>query len=89
MSAGSHTLGGSGEDTAPTPAQVALFLDDYDSATARRLTMSDRAAAAAAACWVLAYNARCELSFLAAGAPPTPGTALIALLEHRDAYLRV
>ncbi len=38
---------------------------------------------------MLSYNARCEVSFLAEGADPAPGSALHALTQHRDTYLRL
>lgn len=87
MSAGSHTLRGAEEGGVPTPAQVAALLDDYESARLRAFSAVERSAAATAACWVLAYNARCELAFLPPGETPAPGTALRVLTEHRDAYL--
>ncbi|WP_432570851.1 aminoglycoside phosphotransferase/kinase family protein [Kineococcus sp. SYSU DK005] len=87
MSAGSHTLGGAGEGAAPTPGQVAAFVDDYDSARFQAFTAAERAGAAAAACWALAYNARCELSVMSLEDASAPGTPLHVLTEHRDAYL--
>ncbi|WP_432524277.1 phosphotransferase [Kineococcus sp. SYSU DK006] len=89
LSAGSHTLGGAGEGAAPTPAQAAAFLDDYDSARFQAFTAAERAGAAAAACWALAYNARCELSFLPLEDAAAPGTPLQVLSEHRNAYLEL
>jgi hypothetical protein len=63
MSAGSHTLAGARHrGGAPTPGQVAGFLADYAKARAVPFADDERRAASAAACWVLAYNARCEMS---------------------------
>jgi hypothetical protein len=87
MSAGSHTLGGSTSTAPPSLEQVSAFLGDYDRARAARFTVAQRAAAAAAACWVLAYNARCELSLLGPDAEPADGTALLALRLVGRGYL--
>jgi Ser/Thr protein kinase RdoA (MazF antagonist) len=86
MSAGCHTMGGV-HDGPPAPEQVAAFLDEYESAGPRPFAPAERAAATAAACWTLAYNARCELSLLPAQTAPAPGSALQALSEHQDRYL--
>lgn len=67
-------------------AQVAAFLDDYALARPGPLD-GRRAAAAAAACWVMAYNARCETYFLAPGADPVAGSALHALGVAGRGYL--
>jgi Ser/Thr protein kinase RdoA (MazF antagonist) len=87
MSAASHTMAGADDGAAPSPGQVAAFLDDYAASRAAGFTAGERAAAAAAACWTLAYNARCDLFLLPARTAPVPGSALEALLQHRDAYL--
>ena len=87
MSAGSHTLGGSTSTAPPSLGQVSAFLGDYDRARAARFTVAQRAAAAAAACWVLAYNARCELSLLGPDAEPAGGSALLALRLVGRGYL--
>jgi Ser/Thr protein kinase RdoA (MazF antagonist) len=78
LGAGSYTLGGA-VDAAPTVEQVAAFVDDYSRARAVAFTGEQRAAAAAAACWVMAYNARCEVCVLADDADPAPGSSLRAL----------
>lgn len=87
MSAGSHTAGGAANAVAPTVAQVAAFLDDYDEAQPVPFTSDQRAAASAAAGWVLAYNARCELCFLGEDAQPPMGSALHALLTADRGYV--
>ena len=45
---------------------------------------AQRRVAAAAARWVLAFNARCDLAMLSG--EPDPTSALGRLLEHRAAY---
>lgn len=86
MSAGSHTMGGSAAGSAPTPEQVAGFLSDYDDARGRPFISEERNAAVAAACWTLAYNARCEVSMLADETVDVGG-ALHTLLDNQAAYL--
>ncbi|MEZ0166493.1 hypothetical protein AB2L27_17170 [Kineococcus sp. LSe6-4] len=61
MCAGSYTAGGAANAAAPTVAQVTALLTDYQQARPGFLVGEQWAAAAAAACWVLAYNARCEV----------------------------
>jgi Phosphotransferase enzyme family len=89
LSAGAHTEGSSSGSTAPTPDEVASFLADYDQARARRFTPTEQADAAAAATWVLAYNARCELSAQRASHEPSPGSPLSMLSRHGATYLRL
>ncbi|NAZ75154.1 phosphotransferase [Kineococcus sp. T13] len=89
MSAGSHTAGGPANAVSPAVEQVAAFLDDYERARSRPFSARQRAAAAAAACWVLTYNARCDLCFLPADAEAPPGSALAAVETAGPAYLRL
>jgi len=72
--AGSHTLGNAIGPGAPTPEEVGTFLTEYAEHRPDAFTPAGRATAAAAAVWVLAYNARCQLSFLNTGGhqPPAP-----------------
>jgi hypothetical protein len=66
---------------APTPQEVGSFLSEYDATRPRPFTRSEQATATAATTWVLAYNARCDVSALpfgkpaAAGSPPGAGRA--------------
>jgi hypothetical protein len=85
LSAGSFTSGGVQGADAPTPEETSAFVCDYEDARRETFTPPARLAAAAAATWVLAYNARCELSFF--GPAPRVGHALEALDNHRDTYL--
>lgn len=87
MAAGSHTEGSAAADAAAAPAEVAAFLVDYQDARGRPFGGPERAVAAAAACWVLAYNARCGLAFTPDWARPADGSPLAALTEHREDYL--
>ncbi len=76
--------------TAPhTPAsgEMAAFVEDYASARGRSFAADERTVAAAAVTWTLAYNARCEVSFLGAGDQPTQGFPLEALTVHGDRFL--
>lgn len=74
LSAGGYLL-----HDAPSPAEVAAFLADYPN-----LPPDQWPLAVAAARWVLAFNARCDLAML--DGAPSPGSALARLVEHRDAY---
>ncbi|WP_328291533.1 phosphotransferase [Kineococcus sp. NBC_00420] len=86
MCAGSYTAGGSANAAAPTVAQVAAFLEDYQRARPG-FVVGEQWAAAAAACWVMTYNARCEVCFLGLEAEPEPGSALGALVVAGRGYL--
>jgi hypothetical protein len=79
LSAGGLLLEG-----APSPADVAGFVEDYAQVSASGLDEAQRRVAAAAARWVLAFNARCDLAMLAG--EPDPESALGRLLHHRAAY---
>jgi Ser/Thr protein kinase RdoA (MazF antagonist) len=79
LSAGGLLLEG-----APSPADVAAFVDDYAQVSPAGLDRAQRRVAAAAARWVLAFNARCDLAMLTGR--PDPGSALGRLLDHRAAY---
>lgn len=87
MCAGSYTAGGSANAAAPTVAHVAALLEDYQRARPGFLVGEQWASAAATACWVMTYNARCELVFLDPGAEPAPGSALRALVVAGRGYL--
>lgn len=85
MSAGSYTTVGGPDDRLPTPAEAAAFLRDYDGCRPRPFDAAERHVAAAAAAWVLAYNARCELGMLAPGT--SSGPTLDLLRRHAREYL--
>jgi len=89
MSAGSHTAGGAANAVAPTVEQVAAFLSDYDERQSIPFTRDQRPAAAAAASWVFAYNARCDACLLAADTEPVKGSVLEALLTADRGYLNL
>jgi Phosphotransferase enzyme family len=86
MSAGAFTSGGTAGADTPTPVEVAAFLQDYEQARSDPFSASEQQTAAAAATWVLTYNARCNASFLPAGGPPS-GSPLHTLTALRNAYL--
>jgi Phosphotransferase enzyme family len=72
-------------DGAPTPDDVAGFLEDYAQVCPTGFDRAQRGLAAAAARWVLAFNARCDLAMLSG--PPDRGSALGRLLDGRAANL--
>ena len=86
---GSYTEGSTAGAGAPSPEEVAAFLADYDDSLERRFTGEQQVVAAAAAAWVIAYNARCGVCLEALGYGVDAGSALRMLERHRDAYLRV
>ena len=64
------------------------FLRDYEQVRSP-FSEAEQRIAAAAVTWVLAYNARCQLSFLPPGGRPARGSSLEALTTHPDAYLNL
>ena len=87
LAAGAFTEGSIGGAQAPTPQEVGAFLSEYEATRPRTFSKSERAAASAAATWVLAYNARCDLSAATLGKPPAEGSPLQMLSHYRDSYL--
>jgi hypothetical protein len=67
LAASSFTEGSSAGATTPTTAEVTGFLRDYEQVRSDPFSDSEQRTAAAAVIWVLAYNARCEVSFLPLG----------------------
>jgi hypothetical protein len=68
-----------------TPEEVTAFLQDYAVARGAALTGHEQRAAAGAAAWILAFNARWELAL---GRDGHDGGATLALLrERREDYL--
>lgn len=86
FAAGSYTAGNVTGPDAPTPTEVAAFLTDYAGSRPAAFIPAGRAAASAAATWVLAYNARCQLS-LSADDSAAQGSPLAALTESGPEYL--
>ncbi|MCU1526669.1 MAG: hypothetical protein JWP75_432 [Frondihabitans sp.] len=87
FAAATFTDGGSGVQDLPQPVEVAAFLRDFSSSRWEPLTRDELAQSAAAASWALAYNARCQLSFLQGS--PDPGSALDLVRKHGDDYLNL
>ena len=89
VNAGAFTSGGTAGYDTPTPDELREFLTEYDETRTARFTLAERQAATAAATWVLAYNARCQATMLAAGTEPQGGTPLAMARQYGDAYLAV
>lgn len=87
LAAGCFTEGSTAGVNMPTTAEVTGFLRDYEQVRSHPFSEAEQRTAAAAVTWVLAYNARCELSFLPPGGLPPRGSSLHALTTHPDAYL--
>jgi hypothetical protein len=88
LTAGMFSAGTESTATPPAPAEVADFVGDYETAVGRRFAHSERDLVIAAACWSLAYTARCDVS-LVQGEAPRPETALDLLSRRREEYLRL
>ncbi len=84
LSAGCYTADSIDGPEAPTPEDTRAFLIDYDIARHERFCAAEQATAAAAAAWVMAYNARCQLS---ATSTDVSGSPLAMLSRRRDEYL--
>jgi hypothetical protein len=87
LAAGAYTEGSRTGAVAPTPDEVVAFLADYEAHRDAFFSQSDQKLAAAAATWVLAYNARCGLSAARWGLPASEGSPLHTLARYRAAYL--
>lgn len=83
--AGQSAGGYLGEGT-PTPDDVTAYLGDFEAAWARPFSTRDWATARAAAAWMIAFNARCDLDNRSRGIDD--GTALAALRADGPEYLR-
>ncbi|MET1006662.1 MAG: hypothetical protein ABWX96_14020, partial [Propionibacteriaceae bacterium] len=68
-----------------SPADVAAFLQDYEAARGLPLDTDEQLTAAAAAAWILAFNARWELGLREPGAPE--GETLTLVRERGEHYL--
>lgn len=89
VAAGAHTDGSATGAAAPTPQEVAAFLADYEDQRDRPFTGTEQESAAAAATWVMAYNARCQLHNQTLSNASGEGSSLQLLCRYRDAYLRL
>ncbi|AMM21637.1 hypothetical protein AX769_17680 [Frondihabitans sp. PAMC 28766] len=85
FAAATFTDGGSGAQDLPEPVEVAAFLRDYETARGSRFDAREQVQAAAAAFWALAYNARCQLSFIEGPAAEESTLGLIS--AHGEKYL--
>jgi Ser/Thr protein kinase RdoA (MazF antagonist) len=90
LSAGGFPEGGGYGAAAPTPDEAGAYLADYDSSRSRPFTRAEQAAAAAAAAWVLSYNARCTVDLEHRGLlQPEEGSPLQLLDRYRRSYLEL
>ena len=87
LAAGCFTEGSSAGATTPTTAEVTGFLGDYEQVRSHPFSEAEQRTAAAAVTWVLAYNARCQVSLLPLDGGPAGGSSLEALTAYPDAYL--
>jgi hypothetical protein len=68
-----------------TPEEVAAFLQDYEEVRAEPLSERERRAAAAAAAWILAFNARWQAALIDHGFCDYATIALVQ--DHQEDYL--
>lgn len=68
-----------------SPDEVAAFLQDYEQARGRPLAERERRAAAGAAAWILAFNARWQVALIVHGVCDEPTIALVR--DHQEDYL--
>lgn len=68
-----------------SPEEVAAFLQDYEEGRGRPFLESERRAAAAAAAWILAFNARWQTALIAHNLCDRATIALVE--EHQEDYL--
>ncbi len=68
-----------------TPEEVAAFLQDYEIARGRSLAEDEQRAAAGAAAWILAFNARWQVGLRQPGQVEDATTALVR--ERQQDYL--
>lgn len=67
FAAACYAASSSGGGGLSTPEEVAAFLGDYDGARARPLSGSEQRAAAGAAAWIVAFNARWQVGLIDLG----------------------
>jgi hypothetical protein len=91
LSAGAFPEGSDHGPGAPTPDEVGAYLADYDGSRSTPFTRAEQAAAAAAAAWVLSYNARCAVDLEHRGLlqPEEEGSPLQLLDRHRQSHLQL
>lgn len=63
-----------------TPEDVTAFMNDYDTARSQPLSRGERRAAAGAAAWILAFNARWQVGLIEHG---LCNPATISLVQNR------
>jgi hypothetical protein len=86
ITAGMFSAGTAMTATPPSPEETAGFIADYEAATGRPFVGPDRDLAVAAACWSIAYTARCDVTILD-GASARRGSALDLLVTRRQDYV--
>ncbi len=87
FTAGAYTASSTSGGGMPGPGEVVAFLQDFEQARAHPFTGHEQRASAGAAAWVLAYNARCELSLLPPGS--FSGPALDLAQHYGTEYLNL
>ena len=85
FTAACYAASASGGGGLSNPKEVAAFLQDYEEAREKPLSDRGRRAAAAAASWILAFNARWQVALVVHG---MSDAATIALVQaHQEDYL--
>jgi hypothetical protein len=87
IAAGAFTEGSIAGTQAPTPQEVVAFLSECEATRPFPFSRSEQAAATAAATWVLAYNARCDVGAATFGTSASAGSPLQMLSRYGGSYL--
>lgn len=85
FTASCYAASASGGGGLSTPREVAAFLKDYEDVRGQPLSGPGRRAAAAAAAWILAFNARWQTALIVHDMCDTATIALVQ--DHQEDYL--
>lgn len=85
FTASCYAASASGGGGLSSPQEAAAFLRDYAEVRGQQLSDSERRAAAAAAAWILAFNARWQVALIAHGMCDSSVIDLVQ--DHQEDYL--
>ncbi len=87
FAAACYAASSTGSQGLSDPGSVTTFMRDYETAREQRLTISERCAAAAAAAWIIAFNARWQVGLIGTGYYDEAPVALAR--DHAVDYLHL
>jgi Ser/Thr protein kinase RdoA (MazF antagonist) len=85
FAASCHAAGPTGGGGLSTPEEAAAFLRDYEEVRGRPFSAREQRAAAAAAAWILAFNARWQAALIVHGVCDHATITLVR--DHQEDYL--